>query len=75
MDTPNSNSIFYIFAWLVIAFFVFLILIWIISYFQEFRLELKSLNCEIERTEGRERKYWKKRRRRLWLSLIPFVKY
>ena len=75
MSTSNSNSIFYILVGLVIAFFLFLILIWIISYFQEFRLELKSLNCEIERTEGRERKYWKKQRRRLWLSLLPFFKY
>ncbi len=41
----------------------------------DFSHELKYLNCEIERTDGEERKYWIRRRRQLWLSLIPFVGY
>ncbi len=41
----------------------------------EFSRELKYLKCEINRTEGRERRYWIRRKRRLWLSLIPFIKY
>ena len=40
-----------------------------------FSRELRYLNIEISRTRGAERRYWEKRRRRLWLSLIPFVKY
>lgn len=44
---------------------------WIAS----FRRELKYLNDEIGRNSGRERERWIRRRRRLWLSLIPFVKY
>ncbi len=35
--------------------------------------ELQYLNMEISRTTGSEREYWLKERRRLWLSLIPFV--
>jgi len=41
----------------------------------EFKSELRYLNTEIHRTEGRERKHYIRRRRRLWLSLLPFVKY
>ena len=40
-----------------------------------FRKELRYLRIEIERTEGREREYWIQKKRRLWLSLLPFVRY
>jgi len=35
---------------------------------------LSQLNAEIRRTEGHERAHYKKRRRQLWLSLLPFTK-
>ena len=41
----------------------------------EFLWELRYLNTEIARTSGKQRQHWLRRRRRLWLSLIPFVKY
>lgn len=41
----------------------------------DFLHELEYLNTEIKRTEGAERRHWIRQRRRLWLSLIPFVKY
>ncbi len=41
----------------------------------DFQTELKYLGCEIQRTEEREKKYWIRKRRKLWLSLLPFVKY
>ena len=44
-------------------------------YFNDFSQELKYLNNEIGRTTGAERRHWIRQRRRLWLSLIPFVKY
>ena len=40
-----------------------------------FTRELRRLNNEVSRTYGAERGYWVRRRRRLWLSLLPFVKY
>lgn len=40
-----------------------------------FSMELRYLNVEIERTEGEECRHYMRRRRRLWLSLIPFVRY
>jgi len=41
----------------------------------EFIRELRYLNTEIARTSGEQRLHWLRRRRRLWLSLIPFVRY
>lgn len=41
----------------------------------DFSAELRLLNIEINRTEGAEREHYLRQRRRLWLSLIPFVKY
>ena len=43
-----------------------------ITFFQK---ELRHINGEIARTSGRERAHWKKRKKRLLLSIIPFVKY
>lgn len=40
-----------------------------------FRLELRYINNEIARTEGAERRHYMRKKRRLWLSLIPFVRY
>lgn len=40
-----------------------------------FSMELRYLNVEIGRTEGEECRHYMRRRRRLWLSLIPFVRY
>lgn len=37
--------------------------------------ELRYLNTEIARTTGVQRQHWLRLRRRLWLSLIPFVRY
>ena len=45
------------------------------NFINDFSSELKYLNCEIARTSGDERKHWIRRRRRLWLSWIPFVRY
>lgn len=46
-------------------------------YLNWFRRELKFINTEIERNKEnkREQNRWKRRKRRLLLSLIPFVKY
>lgn len=41
----------------------------------DFLRELRYLNKEIQCTAGEEREYWIRQRRRLWLSLLPFIKY
>ena len=73
--TNNPNTEFYWLIGIVAAFFLFLLLFGLVSFFTDFSQELKYINCEIRRTDGSERRYWIRRRRRLWLSLIPFVKY
>lgn len=42
----------------------------------KFQRELKHLNVRIAQARSeRERQHYIRRRRRLWLSLIPFVRY
>ena len=52
-----------------------LLCLWLVPVIIGFRDELEYLNMEIQRTEGRERAHWEKKKRKLWLSLIPFVRY
>ena len=52
-----------------------LLCLWAVPLIVSFRDELKYINMEIQRTEGRERAHWEKKRRKLWLSLLPFVRY
>jgi len=40
-----------------------------------FMRELRTINIEIGRTEGEDKRHWIRRKRRLWLSIIPFVRY
>lgn len=42
---------------------------------KSFSMELRYLNQEIARSTGKEKRRWLRRRRRLFLSLLPFVKY
>lgn len=44
-------------------------------YISWFRQELKYINTEISRTEGREKERWMRRKRRLLMSLLPFHRY
>ena len=57
------------------AFFLFIVIGRFAMFINDFSSELRYLNNEIGRTTGSERRYWIRKRRRLWLSLIPFVKY
>ena len=73
MNNINPGIIF-IMA-IVVLLILFVIITGIIQFYNEFVAELEYLNSEIERTDVEERAYWSFRRRRLWLSLLPFVKY
>ena len=62
----------------LILFFVFVGILFAIligRWQHNFRKELRYLTIEIQRTEGIEREYWKQKKRRLWLSILPFVRY
>lgn len=60
---------------IIAALFAILILVALAKFFNDFTHELRYLNCEINRTEGEERRYYIRRKRRLWLSILPFIKY
>ena len=51
------------------------ILVAFVQYIDTIRHELRLINLEIGRTSGKEKRYWKRRRRRLIWSILPFVKY
>ena len=75
---PESNIlniVIYCLIGIIAIFFFIMCLIAVGSFFYDFSQELKRLNCEIRRREEPERSFWIRRRRRLWLSLIPFVRY
>ena len=57
-------------AGLVLLFLTFGIL----SFAAGFMKELRYLNNEIARTDGEERRYYTRCKRKLLLSLIPFVR-
>lgn len=71
----NPDTGLYLLIGIVALFFLFLLLFGLASFFNDFSHELKYLNSEINQAEDDERRYWILQRRRLWLSLIPFVKY
>lgn len=55
---------------------LFIWVVWFASFLNKFQRELKHLNNRIDQSiNERERLHYVRRRRRLWLSLIPFVKY
>lgn len=71
----ENDEALYFLVGLVAFGFLILLLFGFAQFLNDFSHELKYLNSEIGRTSGEERRYWIRRRRQLWLSLIPFVKY
>lgn len=46
-----------------------------LKWWKNFRNELEDIKYEINTSKRREREWWIRRRRRLWLSILPFVRY
>ena len=70
-----SDAVLYFLVGLVGVSFFMILLTTVALFIHDFTKELRFLNMEIGRTDGEERTYWKRRRRRLWLSLLPFINY
>ena len=51
---------------------VAIILIWVIVRVNKVQQQMIYINSEIERTSGREQRYWRKVKKRMYLSIIPF---
>lgn len=56
-------------------FFLSVILLSVVLRLNRFAREMSRINMEIGRTVGSERKYWKQRKKRLWLALLLFRKF
>ncbi len=75
---PEENNLdagLWLLVGIVAIFFLILLLFGLVTFINDFSSELRYLNNEIGRTTGEERRHWIRQRRRLWLSLIPFVRY
>lgn len=59
---------------ILILFLGLLFLIGMILQVKRFFWELNYINMEIARTTGEEQRQWQKKKRRLWLSLLPFYR-
>ncbi len=64
----------YLVALIIGVILLVLLLIQFAMWCQRFSRELRYLNKEINRTTGAERERWQKRKKQLWLSLIPFIR-
>lgn len=73
-QTGNDAGLFVVFL-LVSLFLVSMLFVSLIRWVLDFRWELKRLKSEIGRTKGREQERWKRKKKKLWLSLLPFVRY
>ena len=71
---PFSETVYYFLIIVFVVLMLALLICRIVIRFERLKRELKYVNLEIGRTSGSERDYWKKKKRRLWLSLIPFYK-
>ena len=59
----------------VLAGLFLLIFLWaLLVKLEDCKEELTYINMEIRRSGAAGKKHWKKRRRQLWLSLLPFYR-
>ncbi len=75
MPETNTDTLVYCIGGIIATLILILLFCKAISFFCDFSKELRSLNIEISRTDDDEREYYLYKRRRLWLSLLPFIKY
>lgn len=75
MIETHNDTMFYLLIGIVALVVFAFILVALVLFFTQFSKELKYLNNEIRRTDGIEQSHWIKQKKRLWLSLLPFVKY
>ena len=74
-EANNLDNEFWILVGIIAIPILLGLLVGLCLFINDFSQELRYLNNEIRRPEGAERRHWIRQRRRLWLSLIPFVKY
>lgn len=73
--SESLENALYLLVGVTILFVLLTLIAYLVPFFVEFKKELDYLNMEIKRTTGEGKKVWLRRRRKLWLSLIPFVRF
>lgn len=71
---PTDKEIITILIVLLVAALAIPLLLMLLVKLRDLRQELEYINMEIRRSTGRSLAYWKKKRRQLWLSLLPFYR-
>lgn len=59
---------------IIALFFAIVLIIYFAASYTRYARELKYIESEINRSTGSERQYWIKKKRKLWLSFLPFGK-
>lgn len=76
MPEANEQELgLYVLACLLVAFFLVVFVFGFAIFLKDFCSEMRFINREIARTKGAERRHYVRRRKRLWLSLLPFIEY
>lgn len=75
MPDNQAATLFYCLIIILAGIFLIALLGAFIIFLVDFYQELRYLSKEIQCTYGEERAYWIRQRRKLWLSLLPFMKY
>ena len=70
-----DNQMLMICAAVIIAVIFGMAILRFVMWVQWFRKELRYINKEIARTAGEEQQHWRKRKKRLIRSIIPFLGY
>lgn len=67
----NSEFILFLIVFLIVflAIIAFVLIVWI-----PFRDELRYIEMEINRSQGGEKRYWEREKKKHYLKLIPFSK-
>lgn len=72
--TQDNTELWWLVGFVAIVFFLALLAVFV-HFWMDFSKELKYLNGLIKYNKGTERSYWIQQRRKLLLSLLPFIKY
>ena len=74
-NETEYQTLVYQFLYIVVLLLLLVAVVRFAMFLDDFFRELRYINIEIGSTRGEEKKYWQAKKRKLWRSFIPFVKY
>ena len=70
----EKNPVIIVLLAMIALFILIFLIVGLAVKINAFSRERNYINAEIERTTGATQKRWKRRKRRLWLMLLPFYR-